>query len=136
MKSSSSFGNVDVEAVPKLGETGRETDFIDEGTFDSDFNPSPDCSTLVVASILPLTLWSPLSEPPEGVFVMELVAFAGVLTPEAAWFEGETEVAADVTRPLAACAYEKAGGAGAASPADFDVVELMMKWSKDNSENA
>jgi hypothetical protein len=35
----------------------------------------------------------------------------------------------DAARPLAACAYEKTGGAGAASP-DLELVELILKYSE------
>jgi hypothetical protein len=74
MKSSSlsSLGNVEVEAVPKLGEVGFDTDFVGAATLHSGVAISACGFDLFVASVLPFTLLSPLSEPPEGVLTSPL----------------------------------------------------------------
>jgi hypothetical protein len=60
----SSFGDVDIEAVSRLGEAGEDLGFV---AFKSEIVLSPGTSTLLATSWLSFTLRSPLSEPPDGV---------------------------------------------------------------------
>jgi hypothetical protein len=62
------------------------------------------------------------------VLTKEVESLTGVLMPEVfAWLEGIVEVAVEVGRPFAACAYENTGGAGAPSPDGLDEVELIVE---------
>lgn len=123
----SSLGSVDVEAVPKLGDAVDEVPLNEAVVLVSVFRLDSAFSALFDASTLPLTLLSPLSEPAEGVLIVDCGSLAGVLIPEAVdWCDCMAEAVVAAARPLAACAYENTGGAGAASPFGLEGVVLIV----------
>ena len=58
---------------------------------------------------------------------MDCGSLAGVLIPEAVdWCDCMAEAVVEAARPLAACAYEKTGGAGVASPFGLEGVVVLI----------
>jgi hypothetical protein len=61
------------------------------------------------------------------VWIVDCGSLAGVLIPDAVdWCDCMAEAVVEAARPLAACAYENTGGAGAASPFDLEGVVLIV----------
>lgn len=106
---SSSFGNVAVEAVPKLGDDGEDDAFARP-----DFDPDDsDSEFIAFAPMLPATSACCetllLSDSPatcdafnEG-FADDAASLSGVFVPDAAWLDWVVDVGAtEAVRPLAA----------------------------------